>query len=230
MIIPIIYGIILSLGHYFSEEISGQIKGFKDNLISFAAGISITYVFLVLLPELYRGVQDLDKLIFIFVLMGFASLHLVDKQIYKYAPKRDLKRELKEVHSAAFFLYHIIVGMLIVSFIRTSIFNGTLFLVPVFFQTVMSGISFGELHQQIKESLTVRIILSSSSTIGVVIALVVFIPSSLNSALTGLLAGILMYIVIREFIPRDKAGEPKYFFYGMMFYVLLIITMWILNG
>ena len=92
MIIPIIYGILLSLGHYFSEELTERIKNFRYNVISFAAGISITYVFLVLLPELYRGVQDLDKLIFIFVLMGFASLHLVDKHIYKYAPKRDLKR------------------------------------------------------------------------------------------------------------------------------------------
>ena len=49
--LAIIFGVIIGIVHYYSDKIYQQ-KFHKKEILSFAAGVSITYLLLILLPEL----------------------------------------------------------------------------------------------------------------------------------------------------------------------------------
>ncbi len=81
LIIPII--LALSLGVLFFI-----IEIFKEKIqihISFISGISISFFFLVLMPEILSKLPEfplgLDTFDFLFILIGFSFIHLSDKFI-----------------------------------------------------------------------------------------------------------------------------------------------------
>lgn len=229
MLLPLICAFILSLAHYYSEKIKIRYSDFKHHLVSFSSGLAVSYLLLVLLPELYRGVPNWDKFIFIFVLLGFVTLHLLDKYIYQHAEKEKLKREIKEAHSIAFFMYHFFVGILILDFYYRGILPLTLFFIPILLVTITTGISFHELHYELKENIFIRTILSLSPLLGFFLAVLINIPYILNFILIGIVGGVMLFIVLREFIPSEKKGEPIYFVYGVLIYTFIIVITWILH-
>ena len=229
MLLPAIYALLLCLVHYYAEGIRIRYSNFKHHFVSFSSGLAVSYFLLVLFPELYRGVANLDKFIFIFVLIGFISLYLIDKYIYEYADKVKVKRDLKEAHSIAFFIYHLFIGIIIYDFYIQGIFSLTLFFIPIILISVTTGISLHEIHYELKENQIIRIVLSISPLIGVFLATVFTIAQNFNFILIGIVGGIMLYMVIREFMPSEKKGEPIYFVYGVLIYTFIIIVTWILN-
>jgi len=229
MLLPAIYALILCLAHYYAEGIRIRYANFKHHFVSFSSGLAVSYFLLVLFPELYRGVANLDKFIFLFVLIGFISLYLVDKYIYEYADKVKIKRDLKEAHSIAFFIYHLFVGIIIYDFYIQGIFSLTLFFIPMLLISITTGISLHEIHYELKENRIIRVILSISPLIGVLLATMFTIAQNFNFILIGVVGGIMLYMVIREFMPSEKKGEPIYFVYGVLIYTFIIIMTWILN-
>lgn len=224
--LSIILSLVLGIVHYFSEKIYSLISAQRIKIISFAAGISITYLFLVLFPELYYAVEHLQKLLFIYLLLGFASFHLIEKFIYKYARKRDLKRELKEAHSIAFFIYYFLIGIILVNFVKINILAGVLFFIPIFFHTAFTPVSLSGIHQKVRENRLAKLILSGSAFFGVILAKNILIPQKIYHALLGFVVGILLYVIVRELIPRKKKGEPLFFVLGIILYLILIVLTW----
>ena len=49
---------------------------------------------------------------------------------------------------------------------------------------------------------------------------------SVFGELIAFITGTLLYIVIRESLPSDKAEKPLYFMTGALFYTLLILLTW----
>ena len=86
----IIFGIILTVVHYFSESIGAHFKKYRVKLVSFSAGVSIAYFFLMLMPEIYGGIESLDKFIFVYILIGFILFHLIEKYLYQHEEKERL--------------------------------------------------------------------------------------------------------------------------------------------
>jgi hypothetical protein len=76
---------LLGFLHFFSDMIRFSEDERKYRIISFAAGISISYLFLDLLPHTYEAAIHLREWVFVFLLLGFALFHLVEKYIYQHA-------------------------------------------------------------------------------------------------------------------------------------------------
>ena len=88
VLISLFLGIALVIIHYYSELIHlHSTKRTTTSFLSFAAGISVAYLFLYLLPELTAGIKHLDNLLFFFLLAGFTLFHLVEKYIYQHSQK-----------------------------------------------------------------------------------------------------------------------------------------------
>ncbi|MBI2105822.1 hypothetical protein HYT56_03220 [Candidatus Woesearchaeota archaeon] len=232
MVLAFILAFILGASNYLSDRISYHCSKYKAEIISLVSGISVAYIFLSLLPELYESVGLISRSLFIFVLIGFASFHLVEKFIYQHVGKGKISEDLNLSHSLGLFLYDFSVGMVLAGFAGRGFIEAILFFIVILPHTALSNLSITKIHglhhhkKIIIESKLTRILLAGASVYGVILANFYSVSSKLSHSLTGLVAGILLYVVIRETIPRDKEGNPLFFIIGVLIYSLLIFWIW----
>ncbi len=224
--IALILGLVLAVVHYFSERIEPRDPVTRHKLVSFVAGISITYIFLQLFPKVYQGVESLHEFLFLFILTGFACFHLIEKHIYQHESKEILHEDLRITHSAMFFFYHLIIGILLVELVSINLVGGILFFIPILFHTAVSSASLKGIHIRIRERIILKIILSCSTLLGVLIVYFVSVPSYVVYALLGFILGSLLYVVIRDSIPKETEGKAIYFVLGVVAYALIIGFTW----
>lgn len=225
-LLALVFAIILGIVHYHAESI--HLHKNKEKLISFGAGVMLAYLILDLFPMLFQGVGLLNNALFLFILLGFSLLHIIEKYIYQHASKQKKLRELKEAHSITFFIYYFIIGIILLEITSQNYLQGFLLFIPLLFHTTIGSISIKEIHHSIKEKQLVRIFLSSSPLIGALLASYIFIPSFINFAMLGFISGVLLYIITREVIPKENKGDPVNFLLGISIYTTLIVITWII--
>lgn len=217
--ISIILGLIMSIFHFLSEEFSVRTKSFYIYVLSFSAGISVTYLFLDLMPNFSKGAAEISDFLFMTIVLGFLFFHLVEKYIYKHYPEDKLLKELAIEDSIISFIYHFVVGMLIVNFMNQSIAQGLLFFIPVLFYTTVSTLPVDSTQKR-----SIRIIVASSTLLGILFTKFVYTNMApiVFYSLLGLVIGSLTFTVMRHSIPKGSKGKPLYFVLGVLVYSLII--------
>ncbi len=221
--LELIFGIIIGLTQYFNIRILKILQKSRINLISFAAGLSSAYLFLLLLPEVYQGSLILKQYTYLILFIGFVSIHISEKYIYKHVDRKKIKEEVKAVHHITFFFYHFVIGIVLVTLLKQSLREGTLFFIPVWFHTAISSVALTEIHKKLKEKSLTKILLSLSAIMGITIALLAMIPAIVHYSLLSLITGSLMYIIVKDLTPRGKEGNVNMFILGVISYSLIII-------
>lgn len=220
MVLAIILGIIMSIGHYLSQEFSK--KWHKTNyytpLLSLSAGISVSYVFISLLPKFIEGAA-INRFLPISILVSFVLFHFVEKYIYQHAPEEKLLKEIALEDSAISFVYHFIVGMLVVVFLTQSTTEGILFFIPVFFYTFISTLPVDH-----SESRIIKIIVALSTLLGIIFMSYVYttLTPIVMFSLIGFIIGAVSFTVFRHSIPSGKEGKPIFFIIGVIAYTALL--------
>jgi hypothetical protein len=222
MAIAIVFGIIMSIVHYFSQDIKFLSKKYADEIRSLSAGIAITYLFLHLFPQFSYGVNELSNFLFISILVGFVIFHIVEKYIYQHSPEEKLFKGLALEDSIISFIYHFVIGIVLVSFVNQGFLNGLLFLIPVLLFTLVST-----LPVDITKVKGVRIIVALSTLLGVIFAEFIYtnIGLPIFFTLLGFIIGALAFTVTRHAIPKGKAGKPLFFIIGVIVYTILIFLL-----
>jgi zinc transporter ZupT len=223
--VAIIFGLIVVVVHYFSDRIK-EYKKYHKELLSFAAGISLTYLLLFLLPELYEGIKELQKFLFLFVLLGAVMFHVVEKYLYQHDKKKKLIADLSAVHAVSFFTYHFVIGVVTVNLLQQNYILGTLFFIPILTYTAVGQVSLKEIHAKVTEKKIVKLFLASSTLIGIIEAVFIQINAKVFYGLLGFVAGAMLYHVMRESIPSEKEGNALMFLLGAMIYTTLILLIW----
>jgi len=224
--LALFFGVILALAHFFSERFLDVIEEKKKKIMSFVAGISLTYVFLLLIPEIYSLTGMIDRYIYLLFLFGFAGFHLIEKHIYQHDDKGKLQEELKLVHSITFFFYHFLIGFTLLNLMKGNVVVGAMFLIPIFFHSAVSGASLKGIHISIREKNIMKVLLSCSTLLGVIIGSVFFVPQQLLNFMLGFVVGAFLYIVIRDSLPRETKGDAIYFISGLIVYTVIIFLIW----
>ena len=219
------FGVMLALAHFNNADIYLICKNYKSQVVSFIAGVSIAYLFLYFLPELTAGVKYLDKLLFTLMLIGFSVFHLLEKYFYQHAKKEKLLKDLREIHSVLFFIYHTLLGVVLVRVFEVGPRQGLLFFIPAFFHTAMSSVSLNEVHKSLKENFLTKLVLSVTPLIGVWIGLTFTIKETFFYGTLGFMGGALLYVVIRETLPKEEKGKPLWFVLGLLFYAVLLMIL-----
>ena len=223
-ILSLILAGILSFADYITENIFSKKLRKNRKLISFAAGVAISYIILRLLPEISSYAIIDGRRIFLFVLFGFVSLNLVEQYLYKEVGK--LKHSLeyhKSIHVTYFFIYNFFIGLVLVIFASKGLMQVLLFFIPFLLYIIVEI-----LPQEFEfKNQAFRIFYSLAPLFGAVVGInsIDFINSVFGS-LISFIAGTLLYIVIRESLPSDKAEKPLYFLIGVLFYALIIFVSW----
>ena len=224
MLLPIFYSLVLGLTHFFNEKIQIKHEYVHVRLVSFVSGITVTYVCLILLPEIYRGFALFNQFIFISILVGFTLAHISEKYVYQHSAPQTLKENLSGLHSLAFFVYHLLLGVIFVSLNQVNTLNSVLFFLPVLFYSSVGLISLEKIHSKVREHKSVKFLLSLSTLFGVLLADLLLSFGNTYNLIFGFIVGLFLYIALIDFVPKESRGRPEFFALGVFVYTLVIAS------
>ena len=222
---PLLAAVIISMVEYGSKYFSLRHKTYYGKILSFSAGVSITYIFLELLPLFTEKVFEVSKFLFLTLLFGFIAHHIIEKEIYQHNRKHELVKMLNLEENIFYYIYHVILGMLLVIFMQRHAAEGILFAVSILAYTIVSNLP-AKKHKSQKR----MIILSTSTLMGAVIGTFVWqmIPYWVELTLIGFATGVLLFTVTRHHIPYQRKGDIVFFLVGSSIYIWLILMKWLL--
>lgn len=221
MVFGQILALVLSLADFFTEGIFSKPNPFKIKFISFAAGVSISFIFLSLMPEIYSGALNINRLLFFSVLFGFAIFHLLEKHIRQHYTRAKFKKEHQIIHSSTSFIYFFVVGFILVKIAESDQIRSILFFIPILFHVVIDS-----LPRRATKKRHYRALFASSAFLGSIVAIFIDFGTTFNLAILGIIGGALLYTVIREVLPKEREGKPLYFIVGLLLYTVLILFLW----
>jgi cytochrome c biogenesis protein CcdA len=98
-----ILAIILGLVQFSNEQIVNTCGKYYTHVLSFSAGISITYVFIDLFPNFSINAVETNQFIFVTILIGFIFIHLVENTVFlaDLLKKNKITTNLLEVEEKA---------------------------------------------------------------------------------------------------------------------------------
>lgn len=221
MVLGQILALVISLADFFTEGIFAKPSPFKIKMISFAAGVSVSYIFLSMLPEVYIGAITINKLLFLSILFGFSAFHLLEKHIRQYHVRGEFRKEHQLIHTTTSFLYFFVVGFVLVKITESSSIKGILLFIPILLHVIIDS-----LPRRATKKHHLRVIFASSAFLGSIVAIFVDLGRAVNLALLGIVGGALLYTVIRESLPKEREGKPLYFTVGLLLFTIMIMLLW----
>ena len=224
MAIGYVLALILSIVDFFTEGLFSKASPIKMKFISVSAGVSISYIFLILLPEIYfqSGAMKINKLLFLALLFGFGVFHIIEKYIRQNFTGPALRKEHRIVHSSTSFVYFFVVGFLLVKLSEAA---GNLSAILLFIP-IMLHIVIDSLPRRHTKKHHLRALSASSPFLGAILASAIDIGNFGNVILLGIVGGALLYTVVRESLPREREGKPMYFIIGSLLFTILILLLW----
>lgn len=223
-LIPLMFAFILSTANYITEHIISEKLRKNKKLISFSAGVAVSYIILNLFPEISSYASMDGKIVFLYVLLGFISLNLIEQYVYKRAEMtKIISAYHKSIHVTYFFIYNILIGIVLAVFAYQGLKDALLFFIPFLLYII-----FKVLPQEFKfQNQASKIIYSMAPMFGVFVgATYILFVKSIFGQILSLITGTLLYSVIRESLPSDKAEKPLYFLMGVSFYTVIILASW----
>ena len=224
-IIPFSLVLLLSAAQFFSDRLNIERSKYREHIISFAAAIAITYLLLSFLPEAYKNSEGIS--LFVPLISGFVLIHLVEKFFYrKYSARFYLRRAKTfhdELHTMILFIYHFVIGAVLIRLLDTDLVSGIFLMPPLLLFTTIGNWSLHHIYlQQIPHR---RLLLASSTILGALFAKSAFFTPLIGTIMFNFAAGILLFIVVRESIPQPKEGKPMIFLLGVVIYAVMIFLL-----
>ncbi|MFB6245877.1 MAG: hypothetical protein ABEJ03_06050 [Candidatus Nanohaloarchaea archaeon] len=223
--LAIMLAFTLSGLHFLGEEIDEYLEGYREMVVSFGSGVSVSYIFVRLLPEFHRAASSSSRFVFSFPLIGFSSVHLAEKYLAKSSITGErLRKDYAELHTGFLFLYHASIGYLIATLVAESAVSGLLFILPVVIHVAVSSISVSELHEELSRRLSMKLLVSVAPLLGVTIHVLGSIPSRTFTPVFGAVTGMFFYIAVRDSIPHGEDGRPLEYLAGMTLYLAVMVA------
>ncbi|MFX0000325.1 MAG: hypothetical protein ACFE88_09420 [Candidatus Hermodarchaeota archaeon] len=309
LILALIFGVLFFIADYFENKLI-QVHA------SLIAGISVSYFFLIVLPEIAERLPEfpfhLKLFEYLFVLIGFSFIHVSEKLIlqkvemrtqkkmrklikkekilenvehnmekiltkelthehldeialreiartlselndqeeemkteinnYKIKIQNKINKELTNFRFVTDYIYHFLVGLILVGLLRIELVGGILFFIYAFFRTIVTKRSEAHLiftdleiyeEQQVEENPVIKYLSCSSAFAGIIIGLILisFLPVNFELLFIfySFISGVILYVIVREVIPEKEKGNPLKFLIGLVGFsaVIIIINIFI---
>ena len=216
---------VLSLAQFFSDRINIERSKYREHIASFAAAVAITYLLFSFLPKAYQDSSGF--MLFGPLIAGFALIHLLEKFYYnKFAGRYSIKRVKTyhdEIHALILFIYHFVIGAVLIGILEADLVSGLLFLPPLLLFTTIGNWSLH--HTYLKRIPKIRFLLASSTILGALFAKSTLITPLIEKVMLNFAAGVLLFIIVRESLPKEKEGRPIIFVLGIIAYGVMLIIL-----
>ena len=159
-------------------------------------------------------------------------------QKYKIKIQHHINEDLSKFRYLTDYIYHFLVGIILVGLLLINIVDGILFFIFAWFRTIITNrsevhIIFTDLDIYEKPEIDTRSIkkylLATSAISGILIGFIIKIFIDLNTELLfiafSFISGIILYIIVREVIPEKEKGEPLKFLIGMIGFIIVIVIL-----
>ena len=214
--------------YYLGQVLDVRTRRYVEVIQSFAAGLSIGYIFLVLLPEVIlfeqRVLADFPIPAIAITLVGFVFFHTILKMVFRSKNRNRVHFLTDEVHLFAIALYHFIVSFSLIELMKVSGNEAIVLLVLIAVHTTLSELSYHELHHEEKRLFKAPV-LFIASFLGAVFPVLGLVNPIFRAVLFSFTAGAIIYISIREEIPEKNHGSPWFFILGAMVSVGAILLL-----
>lgn len=222
--ISLFFGILLLLVHIFLDTVPGFYTRNKKRLYAFSGGVFLSYLTLHILPVIYNVEGRLSRIVFFSFLAGIGLLFGLDAHISKQKIIYKIRAETREVHVVAFFVYHIIIGIAFITFSQ-GLIDLLLFFIPIILFTAFSSLSLKEIYEIDNESQLLKLLLSGSTFIGIMLATILPVSRILYFPLLGFIGGSIFYIILNDLM-KDNDRKSFYFIWGILLYSAFIGFVW----
>ena len=111
------------------------------------------------------------------------------------------------------------IGIVLFDKVKSSLLEGMLLFIPIALHAALSTASLSQIHGDIREDLGIKILLSLSSISGMTFAMLIPIPGTLDNIFVSIIAGVLLYIIVKEFLPEKDKGQPMFFLFGVRLFI-----------
>lgn len=223
-LILFIIPLLLWGSHYAGLTFDVKSKRNIEILQSLAAGISIGYVFLILIPEVNRVGLEARVETMSLMLFGFVFFHSALKFVFK---QKDLRRKevlVDEIHLLAVSVYNFFITFSLIELIKNNTVEGLLLLFLITVHSTLSELSHHELHHHENRSLKTPTILLAAFA-GALVPIFIQVDMLLRSVIFSFTAGAIIYISIREELPNGNKGKPFFFIIGAIFIAVLVLLL-----
>ena len=214
---PLIAACFMAFLHYGGEFFSEHVEVFHAELLNLGAGLMISTFFVEILPHLSLGEMYLGHFVFIYFLIGFVSIHIIENFFYQRASNLELLvKEKMEFEAAGLAAYGLIIGLVIVVLFETYGEVAYFVLIPFFVRSFTIAATLGHVVDKIgsKFNRAVQII---TPIVGTLLGLLLIQNKIVMYLVFSLTMGLILYIVVRDMIPLGKEGKPIFFIIGVIF-------------
>ena len=155
---------------------------------------------------------------------------------YKIKIQNHINKELRRFRFITDYIYHFLVGIILIGLLIIELLGGILFFIYAFFRTVITKRSEAhliftdlEIYEDVKydEKITIKCILGASALTGIIIGLIInsiFLPNlELLFIFYSFISGVILYVIVREVIPEKEKGDPLKFLVGLVGFAVVII-------
>lgn len=187
--------------------------------ISFAGGVTLTYIFLDLFPRVVNSSVTDAKWLLLVVLGGFFFFHLTEKYLYKSLPREDFKKGYRIFHLSILSAYKFTEGIVLYELAALQRLEAFLFFIPLLSLSLNEDFSLHNFHG--KNERPLKVVASITVLLGVSIASVFTFPKLSVDTIIAFVTGALIYLAIINLAPREKGGRLYALLGGVLLYVLL---------
>ena len=156
---------------------------------------------------------------------------------YKIKIQNRINEDLKKLRFITDYIYHFLVGIILIGLLMIELVGGILFFIFAFFRTVITKRSEAhliftdlEIYEDLKydERLSIKWLLGTSALTGIIIGLILKLIFPVNIELLfifySFISGVILYVIVREVIPEREKGDPLKFLVGLVGFAIIIIV------
>lgn len=155
---------------------------------------------------------------------------------YKIKIQDHINKDLHEFRLITDYVYHFLVGIIIIGLLFIETIGGILFFFFAFFRALVSKRSERhiiftdlEIYEEAEHDLrpVIKYFISSATFAGIFIGILMraFIPINLELLFIfySFISGVILYVIVREVIPEKEKGDPTKFIIGLVGFTIVII-------
>lgn len=208
--------IALAFAHYCGIRWQLHSKTLSQKIQSLSAGLAVSYIFLVIIPENIADGEAYDFNSMILLVLGFSLFHIVFKMILQYSHEKQEKEFLlEELHLFASASYSFLVTLIIIDVVISDFIKGAALFIVILLHTILSDIS--NLGQSKKYSLKFKMIsIIGATLLGGILGVTELLSDRTAAVTFSIAAGSVIYITMREELPIDSKGSPFFFVIGII--------------
>lgn len=223
--------------HLFSRYLPFLDSVPRSRLLSAAGGISVSYVFIHLLPELNKHnevlesgmLKFLENHTYIVAMIGLAIFYGLERMVKK--SKKEQKEELNIdrasqgvfwIHITSFFLYNGLIGYLLLDGDQETIKGLFFYFIALAVHFITSDHALRKDHKEIYDRIG-RWLLAGGILAGWAIGTIFEVSENVIAVLFALLAGGVILNVMKEELPEERESNFWAFAAGLAGYTILLM-------